>query len=62
MLKQLQYDGNMLTPKERSGLYWDHTRVIVEMADAYNVFSISTWICQTNTKATSTSTLGIILK
>ena len=29
----------MLTPKERSGLYWDHTKVIVEMADAYNVFS-----------------------
>ena len=38
-LKQLQYDGNMLTPEERSGLYWDHTKVIVEMADAYNVFS-----------------------
>ena len=29
----------MLTPEERSGLYWDHTKVIVEMADAYNVFS-----------------------
>ena len=38
-LKQLQYDRNMLTPEERSGLYWDHTKVIVEMADAYNVFS-----------------------
>ena len=38
-LKQLQYNGNMLTPEERSGLYWDHTKVIVEMADAYNVFS-----------------------
>ena len=38
-LKQLQYDGNMLTPEERSGLCWDHTKVIVEMADAYNVFS-----------------------
>ena len=38
-LKQLQYDGNMLTPEERSGLYWDCTKVIVEMADAYNVFS-----------------------
>ena len=37
-LKQLQYDGNMLTPKERSGLYWDCTKVIVEMADAYNFF------------------------
>ena len=29
----------MLTPKERPGLYWDCTKVIVEMADAYNVFS-----------------------
>ena len=29
----------MLTPKERSGLYWDHTKIIVEMADSYNVFS-----------------------
>ena len=25
-LKQLQYDGNMLTPEERSGLYWDCTK------------------------------------
>ena len=38
-LKQLQYDENMLTPKERSGLYWDCTKMIVEMADTYNVFS-----------------------
>ena len=38
-LKQLQYDGNMLTSKERSDLYWDCTKVIVEMADACNVFS-----------------------
>ena len=38
-LKQLQYDGNMVTHKERSGLFWDHTKLIVEMADAYNVFS-----------------------
>ena len=38
-LKQLQYDDNMLTPEERSGLYWDHTKVIVKMADAYIVFS-----------------------
>ena len=37
-LKQLQYDGNMLTPEEKSGLYWDCTEIIVEMADAYNVF------------------------
>ena len=38
-LKELQYDGNMLTPKERSELYKDHTKVILEMAEAYNVFS-----------------------
>ena len=38
-LKELQYDGNMLTPEERSGLYQDHTKVILEMAEAYNVFS-----------------------
>ena len=38
-LKELQYDGNMLIPKERSGLYQDHTKVILEMAEAYNVFS-----------------------
>ena len=42
-LKQLQYDGNMLTPKERAGLYWDCTKVIVEMVDAYNVFSRSVY-------------------
>ena len=29
----------MLTPEERSGLYWDCTKVIVEMADAFNVLS-----------------------
>ena len=38
-LKLLQYERNMLTPEERSGLYWDHRRIIVEIADAYNVFS-----------------------
>ena len=38
-LKQLQYNGNMLTHEERSGLYWDHTKVIVEMSDAFKVFS-----------------------
>ena len=38
-LKELQYDGNMLTPEERSGLYQDHTKVILEMAETYNVFS-----------------------
>ena len=38
-LKQLQYDGNMLTPKERLELYKDCTEVILEMTEAYNVFS-----------------------
>ena len=38
-LRELQYDGNMLTPKERSELYKDCTKVILEMAEAYNVFS-----------------------
>ena len=38
-LKQLQYNGNMLTPEDRSDLYWDCTKVIVEMADACNGFS-----------------------
>ena len=31
----------MLTAEARSQLYWDHTRVLGEMADAYNVFSRS---------------------
>ena len=38
-LKELQCNGNMLTPKERSGLYQDCTKVLLEMAEAYNVFS-----------------------
>ena len=38
-LRELQYDGNMLTPKERSGLYQDHTKVILEMGEVYNIFS-----------------------
>ena len=37
-LKGLQYDGNMLTPKERSELYKDLTKVFIEMAEAY-IFS-----------------------
>ena len=37
-LKELQYDGNMLPLEERSELYNDHTKVILEMAEAYNVF------------------------
>ena len=35
-LKELQCDGNMLTPKERSKLYKDCTKVILEMTEAYN--------------------------
>ena len=38
-LKELQYNGNMLTPKERSELYKDHAKVILEMAEAYIIFS-----------------------
>ena len=38
-LRDLKYDGNMLTPEERSALYWDHTKVIVEMAEAYKAFA-----------------------
>ena len=38
-LKQLRYNGNMLTSEERSGIYWDHTKIVVEMADAYHVFA-----------------------
>ena len=38
-LKELWYNGNMLTPVERSELYKDHTIVILEMAELYNVFS-----------------------
>ena len=38
-LKELQYDGNILMSKERSGLYNDQIKVILEMAESYNVFS-----------------------
>ena len=38
-LKELRYDGNILTSKERSGLYNDHIKVILEMAESYNIFS-----------------------
>ena len=37
-MKELWYDGNILTPKERSGLYNDHTKVILEMVESY-IFS-----------------------
>ena len=38
-LKELQYDGNILTSEERSGLYNDWIKVILEMAESYNIFS-----------------------
>ena len=62
-LNELQYNGNMLTPEERSELYKDHTKVILKMAEAYNVFSgayTSTQRCQTDTRATLIGTLGTI--
>ena len=37
-LKDLQYDGNMLTSKEMSEMYKDCTKVILEMAEVY-IFS-----------------------
>ena len=38
-LKELWYDGNMLTPEKRSELYNDCTKVILEKAEEYNLFS-----------------------
>ena len=38
-LKELQYDGNMLTSEESSEMYKDHIKVILEMDEAYNIFS-----------------------
>ena len=38
-LKELQYDGNILTSEERAGLYNDQIKVILEMAESYNIFS-----------------------
>ena len=37
-LKDMKYEGNMLTSKRRSVLYWDRAKVIVEMADSHHVF------------------------
>ena len=61
-LKELRYDGNMLTPEERSELYNDHTKVILEMAEPYFPgASTSTWRCQRSTRATLIGTSGTIL-
>ena len=43
-LKNLKYNGNMLTYEGRSVLYWDQAKVIVEMADAYHVFTKSIFL------------------
>ena len=38
-MKELWYDGNILMSEERSGLYNDHIKVILGMAESYNIFS-----------------------
>ena len=38
-LEELWYDGNILTSEERSELYNNHIKVILEMAESYNIFS-----------------------
>ena len=38
-LKDMKYEGNMLTSDERWALYWDGAKFIVEMVDSYNVFA-----------------------
>ena len=38
-LKELWYNGNILMSEERSGLYNNCIKVILEMAESYNVFS-----------------------
>ena len=38
-LKKLKYNGNILTSEERSGLYNDRIKVILEMAESHNVLS-----------------------
>ena len=62
-LKQLQYNGNMLTPEERSGLYWDHTKLLrwLMLTMYFLGACISTQRCQISTRATLSSTLGTIL-
>ena len=37
----LDHDGNMLTAEQRSKLYGDHSKVIAEMSDAFQIFSRS---------------------
>ena len=37
----LEHDGNILTADQRSKLYGDHSKVIVEMSDAFLIFSRS---------------------
>ena len=37
----LEHDGNMLTAEQGSKLYGDHSKVIAEMSDAFQIFSRS---------------------
>ena len=38
-LKDMKYDGNMLTSERRSALYWDQAKVIIDMVDSYDIFA-----------------------
>ena len=37
-LRDMKYDGKVLTSKRRSKLYWDRAKVIIEMVDSLHVF------------------------
>ena len=37
-LRDVKYEGNMLSSEWRSELYWDRAKVIIEMADSHHVF------------------------
>ena len=45
-LKDLKYNRNMMTSDARSELYWEQAKVVVEMADAYHVFTRSIFFNQ----------------
>ena len=38
-LRDMKYEGNMLTSKRRSALYWERVKVIIEMVDSHHVFT-----------------------
>ena len=39
--KNIEHDGNMLTAEQRTRVYEDRSKVIAEMADAFDIFSRS---------------------